>query len=168
MTSQNIKFYDLILRTANIINTNDMNYLHRISPEGKFCKRGGGCPELAILQLITSLGYSWHRRCWGIFAISRCERTKVRQPTEQCLILAVIVFRYSNLTHRSLLIKIHQLRSAFPKNPPTAKCEKSTKNPPSAIFPHWWVFGSSTSQLVDFSNQHFAVGGFSLGEVDTT
>jgi len=25
-------------------------------------------------------------------------------------------------TNRSLLIKIHQLRSAFPKNPPTAKC----------------------------------------------
>jgi len=55
-----------------------------------------------------------------------------------------------------LFRKIHQVRSGFPKNPPTA------------IYSHcsWWVFESSTLQLVDFSIQHFAVGGFSLGGVD--
>ena len=54
-----------------------------------------------------------------------------------------------------LFRKIHQLRSAFAKIPPTA------------IYSHcsWWFFGSSTSQLVDFSNQHFAVSGFSFGGV---
>jgi len=30
----------------------------------------------------------------------------------------------------------------------------------------WWVFGSSTLQLVDFSNQHLAASGFSLEGVD--
>jgi len=55
-----------------------------------------------------------------------------------------------------LFRKIHQVRKAFPKNPPTA------------IYSHcsWWVFGSGTLQLVDFSNQHLAVGGFSLGGVE--
>ena len=40
--------------------------------------------------------------------------------------------------------------------------------PPTAIYSHCscWVFGSSTLELVDFSNQHSAVGGFSFGEVD--
>jgi len=55
-----------------------------------------------------------------------------------------------------LFRKIHQLRSAFPKNPPTAICSHCS----------WWVFGSSTLQLVDSSNQHFAVGGFSLGGIE--
>jgi len=58
----------------------------------------------------------------------------------------------ADINMRSLTIKIHQLRSAFPKNPPTATYSHCS----------WWVFGSSTSQLVDFSNQHFAVSGFSL------
>jgi len=57
-----------------------------------------------------------------------------------------------------LFRKIHQLRSAFPKNPPTAISSHYS----------WWVFGSSSLQLVDFPNQHFAVGGFLFGGVDMT
>jgi len=34
------------------------------------------------------------------------------------------------------------------------------KENPISLHCSWWVFGSSTLQLVDFSNQHFAVGGF--------
>jgi len=62
---------------------------------------------------------------------------------------------HRDIASRSLLIKIHQVRCAFRKNPPTA------------IYSHcsWWVFGSSTLQLVYFSNQPFSVGGFSLGGV---
>jgi len=43
-----------------------------------------------------------------------------------------------------------------------------SKLPPTAICSHcsWLVFGSSTLQLVDFSNRHFAVGGFSLGGIE--
>jgi len=54
-----------------------------------------------------------------------------------------------------LIRKIHQLRRAFSKIP-------------IAIYSlcSWWVFGSSTLQLVDFSNRQFAVGEFSLGGVE--
>jgi len=45
----------------------------------------------------------------------------------------------------------HQLRNAFSKIPPTAV----------HLHCSWWVFGTSTLQLVDYWNKHFAVGGFS-------
>jgi len=78
--------------------------------------------------------------------------------------------------------KINQLRSAFPGNPPISMClfRKSTnckvlvpithqlrnafsKNPPTAIHSHysWWIFGSSTLQLVGYRKKQCAVGGFS-------
>jgi len=57
-----------------------------------------------------------------------------------------------------LFRKIHQLQGALPKNPPTAIYSPCK----------WWVLGSSALQLVDFSNQHFVVGGFSFGGVRLT
>jgi len=68
------------------------------------------------------------------------------------------------------------------ENPPTAKClfEKSTNcrvldlktpnysvNRCSCRCSSWWIFRKkkNTSQLVDFPEKHFAVGGLLLGEV---
>jgi len=53
-------------------------------------------------------------------------------------------------------MKIHQLRSAWSKNPPTAVWGHSS----------WWIFRKGTSQLVDFSEKHFAAGGFLLGGIE--
>jgi len=53
-------------------------------------------------------------------------------------------------------MKIHQLRRAWSKNPPTAVWRHSS----------WWVFRKGTSQLVDFSEKHFAAGGFLLGGIE--
>jgi len=62
---------------------------------------------------------------------------------------------------QALFIKIHQLRSAYPKNPPTAMCliRKRTNYSVNTsqlmdflekALRSWWIFRKSTSQLVDF------------------
>ena len=61
---------------------------------------------------------------------------------------------------RPLLMKIHQLRSADSKNPPTANCliQKPTncsvkiavREFLGKALRSWWIFRKSTSQLVDF------------------
>ena len=53
-------------------------------------------------------------------------------------------------------MKIHQLRSAWSKNPPTAVWRHSS----------WWIFRKGTLQFVDFSGKHFAAGGFLLGGIE--
>jgi len=65
-------------------------------------------------------------------------------------------------------MKIHQLRSADSTNPPTAKC--LIQNPPTAVWidSSWWIFRKGISQLVEFSEKHFAAGGFLLGGIDVS
>jgi len=73
---------------------------------------------------------------------------------------------HRKLAIRSLLIKIHQLRCAFPENPPTCEILKK-KNELLSIHTivsgfsdralcSWTVIGASTLQLVDFPNKHSA------------
>jgi len=71
----------------------------------------------------------------------------------------------------------HLISTPPNENPSTAKCwfEKSTnckvldpKKQPTAVWTHssWWIFRKGTSQLVDFSEKHFAAGGFLLGGIE--
>ena len=55
-----------------------------------------------------------------------------------------------------LIRKIHQLQSAWSKNPPT----------PVWVDSSWWIFRKGTSQLVDISEEHFEAGVFILGGIE--